>query len=228
MSKKVYFVAGTDTDVGKTLIATGLLAAANSLGLRTAAIKPIAAGCEETPEGLRNADALALQEASSVNLSYEQVNPIALKAAIAPHIAAEHEGRRLDVSRISGFCRGVLFQPSDFVIIEGAGGWRVPLNPRETLAGLAKELDVPIILVVGVKLGCINHAILTAEAISHDGLTLAGWVANRVDSEMDCYDENVQALKTLINAPLLGEIPYLSDPSAEAVAAHLSLDSLSV
>ena len=219
-----FFIAGTDTDVGKTLIATGILAAANEQGLSTLAIKPVAAGCEETPEGLRNEDALLLRETMSVELPYEQVNPVALKPAIAPHIAAQQIGKRLMVSQLAGYCRGTLMQRSDLAVIEGAGGWRVPLNHVETLAGLVKELNLPVILVVGVKLGCINHALLTAEAIVNDGLTLAGWVANRLDAGMPCYEENIQTLKSLINAPCLGEVPVLDKPTAADVSPFLTLD----
>ena len=227
MTKKIYFITGTDTDVGKTLVSAGLLALAKKQGLRTAAIKPVAAGCFETDGGLRNDDALLLQEQCSVELDYDQINPVALHSAIAPHIAAEQEGRRLNVSRLTGFCRGVLLQPSDFVVIEGAGGWRVPVNSRETLADLPKALDVPVILVVAMRLGCINHALLTAEAIRRDGLTLAGWVANTPELEpMKSYAENLLTLKTLIGAPLLGEIPYLEQVSAFEAAQYLALEVL--
>lgn len=226
MAKQIFFIAGTDTEVGKTLISTGLLAKAAELNKRTVGLKPVAAGCEETADGWRNEDALALQQAMTEDLDYEQINPVALREAIAPHLAAAHEGKQLSASRLMGFCRGVMMLPSDFVIVEGAGGWRVPLNPRETLAHLAIELNAPVILVVGMKLGCINHALLTAEAIRRDGLPLAGWVANRVEPEMSCYEENVATLRSLIGAPLLGEVPHLSDVSPESVAQHLSLDPL--
>ncbi|MEC8427421.1 MAG: dethiobiotin synthase, partial [Pseudomonadota bacterium] len=221
MAKQTFFIAGTDTEVGKTLISTGLLAKAAELNKRTVGLKPVAAGCEETADGWRNEDALALQQAMTEDLDYEQINPVALREAIAPHLAAAHEGKQLSASRLMGFCRGVMMLPSDFVIVEGAGGWRVPLNPRETLAHLAIELNAPVILVVGMKLGCINHALLTAEAIRRDGLPLAGWVANRVEPEMSCYEENVATLRSLIGAPLLGEVPHLSDVSPESVAQHL-------
>ncbi len=226
MAKQTFFIAGTDTEVGKTLISTGLLAKAAELNKRTVGLKPVAAGCEETADGWRNEDALALQQAMTEDLDYEQINPVALREAIAPHLAAAHEGKQLNASRLMGFCRGVMMLPSDFVIVEGAGGWRVPLNPRETLAHLAIELNAPVILVVGMKLGCINHALLTAEAVRRDGLPLAGWVANRVEPEMSCYEENVATLRSLIGAPLLGEVPHLSDVSPESVAQHLSLDPL--
>ncbi len=226
MAKKKFFIAGTDTDVGKTLIASGLLQAANNKDLRTVAMKPIAAGCEQTEDGLRNEDALMLIDAMSAELPYSQVNPIAFEPPIAPHIAAMRENKQLSVSRLTGFCNGILMQPSDFVVIEGAGGWRVPLNPRETLANLAIELNLPVVLVVGMRLGCINHALLTVEAIERDGLKVAGWVANRVDPEMSCYEENLMTLKTLIHAPLLGEVPFLEDANKNTAAACLDIDPL--
>lgn len=224
MARHAFFIAGTDTDVGKTLIATGILAAAEQQGLTTAAIKPVAAGCEETAGGLRNDDALQLQQAMTAALPYEQVNPVALAPAIAPHIAAEQVGRRLVVSQLAGYCRGVLMRSEDLVVIEGAGGWRVPLNRVETLADLARELNLPVILVVGIKLGCINHALLTAEAIASDGLKLAGWVANQLECDMPVYHENIASLKTLLRAPCLGEIPRLNQPAAATVAEYLELD----
>ena len=221
-----YFLTGTDTDAGKTVVAAGLLAAANAKGFSSMGLKPIAAGCEETDDGLRNDDALQLQNAASIKLPYEQINPIAFAPPIAPHIAAMQEKRMLSADRISGMCKGALMQPADFAIIEGAGGWRVPLSHRETFANIAKQLNLPVIMVVGMKLGCINHALLTAEAIARDGLKLAGWVANRVDPDMACYDENAATIEMMLRAPLLGEVPHLSEPSAENVAKYLDLDCL--
>jgi dethiobiotin synthetase len=223
MAAKTFFITGTDTDAGKTLIATGILRHAADQGLSTLALKPIAAGCVMTPEGLRNDDALKLQQAMTLELPYEQINPVALEPAIAPHIAAGQVGKRLLVSQLEGYCRGTLMQKADLAIIEGAGGWRVPLNRVETLAGLAKALNIPVILVVGVKLGCINHALLTAEAIANDGLNLAGWVANQLDADMPCFDENLGTLKSLIHAPCLGVVPFLDSPCAEAVSAYLDM-----
>ncbi len=221
---KQFFIAGTDTDVGKTVIAAGLLAAANAKGLSTVALKPVAAGCEHSADGLRNGDALLLQETMSLSLPYEQVNPVALEPAIAPHIAAEQASRRMQVSQLAGFCRGVFMQRADFSLVEGAGGWRVPLNPREALADLARELQLPVILVVGMKLGCINHALLTAEAIRADGLPLAGWVANQPAEAMPCLRENIDSLAARLRAPCLGEVPFLSSPEPAVVAAHLQID----
>ncbi|MEZ5528744.1 MAG: dethiobiotin synthase [Porticoccaceae bacterium] len=225
MGKK-FFVTGTNTGVGKTLVTAGMLAAGRERGLRTMGLKPVAAGCEQTEQGLRNEDALALLEQTSLPLAYEQVNPVALAAAIAPHIAAVQENRRLSADRLAGFCRGTMMQSSDLLLVEGAGGWRVPLNERESFADLVKILQLPVLLVVGMELGCINHALLTAEAIQRDGLQLAGWVANRVAPEMACYRENLESLQLRLPCSLLGEVPYLPRAKAAEVAQYLNLDLL--
>ncbi len=221
-----YFVTGTGTGVGKTLVTSGLLAAARLSGLSTAGLKPVAAGCELTEDGLRNDDALALQAQTTLPISYEQINPVALEPAIAPHIAAAEAGRRLSADRLAGFCRGVMMQRPDLTLIEGAGGWRVPLNDRETFAELAKIMQLPVILVVGMDLGCINLALLTAEAIQRDGLTLAGWVANQVVPTMDRYQENLETLQRRIRCPMIGEVPYQSGVEVEQIIEYLSLDAL--
>jgi dethiobiotin synthetase len=223
MAKKVLFITGTDTDIGKTLIATGLLEAANSQGKKTAAIKPVAAGCIDTGEGPQNEDALMLQAAASTELSYQQVNPVALDEPMAPHIAAKEQGKRLSADRLTGFCRGITMLPVDLVVIEGAGGWRVPINNRESMAEIPKQLNAEVVLVVGLKLGCINHALLTAQAIRSDGLKIAGWVANTMDEDMLRLDENIDTLKQLINEPCLGVIPKLSDRSPQQVAKFLTV-----
>ncbi|MFT5421009.1 MAG: dethiobiotin synthetase [Candidatus Endobugula sp.] len=221
-----FFVTGTDTGVGKTLVSAALIHAANARGLSTAALKPVAAGCEQTPDGLRNEDALILQQAISRPLSYEQINPVALEPAMAPHIAAEQAARRITVDGLTGFCRGVLMQGTDFVVVEGAGGWRVPINHRETLADLAKALSLPVILVVGMRLGCLNHALLTAEAIHCDGLVLAGWVSNHIDPEMPAYQACLATLEQHLPAPCLGHIPFLSNPQAIDIKNDLNIGKL--
>lgn len=223
MAKQWLFITGTDTDVGKTVVACGFLAAANQQGLRTAAIKPVAAGCEVTEQGMTNSDALQLQAAASHKLSYQQINPVALEPAIAPHIAAAEAGVRMSASRLVGYCRGVSLLPVDMVVIEGAGGWRVPINSRETLADVAQELECAVIVVVGMRLGCLNHALLTMEAIRRDGLQIAGWVANILDTEMPRLQENIDTLKQSINEPCLGIVPRLDDLSPEQVATFLSV-----
>jgi|TARA_B110000977_G_scaffold173793_1_gene227213 dethiobiotin synthetase len=223
MAKQWLFITGTDTDVGKTVVACGFLAAANQQGLRTAAIKPVAAGCEVTEQGMTNTDALQLQAAASHKLAYQQINPIALEPAIAPHIAAAEAGVRMSASRLVGYCRGVSLMPVDMVVIEGAGGWRVPINSRETLADVARELECAVIVVVGMRLGCLNHALLTMEAIRGDGLRIAGWVANILDPEMPRLQENIDTLKQCINEPCLGTVPRLDDLSPEQVAKFLTV-----
>ncbi|MDP6968790.1 MAG: dethiobiotin synthase [Gammaproteobacteria bacterium] len=224
---KSYFIAGTDTDAGKTLVACALLAKARADGLSTAAVKPVAAGCRTTADGLRNSDAEQLLAQCTLPLLYEQVNPIAFAAPIAPHIAAAQQGKRLDAGRLAGFTRGVLMQGADLTLVEGAGGWRVPLNERETLAELPRQLQLPVILVVGIKLGCISHALLSVEAIKRDGLRLAGWVANCIDPDMAELEANLDTLKASFAAPLLGVVPHLLVPDtlaqAGAAAEYLQL-----
>ena len=221
-----YFITGTDTDVGKTTIAAGLLHAARLAGLSTAAGKPVASGCEVGPKGLRNADALALLAQSSLPLSYEEVNPFAFEPAIAPHLAAREAGVALTVQSLLMPMRELLAKGADFTLIEGAGGWRVPLADQDNLSDLAMALGLPVTLVVGVRLGCINHALLSAEAIAQDGLQLAGWVANIIEPKTSRLEENLATLAERLPAPCLGRVPRLKPASAEAVAEHLQLDLL--
>lgn len=220
---KTYFVTGTDTEVGKTAISCALLQAAASQGLSTAAVKPVAAGCDAQGH---NEDALQLLENMTLDLDYVQVNPVALEPAIAPHIAAAEAGKNIQASRLAGLCRGVMMSGADFVLIEGAGGWRVPISPRETLADLAKQLQVGVILVVAMRLGCINHALLTAEAVRRDGLPLTGWVANQPDERMNCYTENLDTLQRLLPAPLLGEVPNTTPWDPRVASKSLSIQAL--
>ncbi|MCX4026376.1 dethiobiotin synthase [Endozoicomonas sp. SM1973] len=223
---KPFFVTGTDTEVGKTLISCGLLHKARQQGLSTIGLKPVAAGCNQTVEGLQNEDALGLQQCSTVKLPYQQVNPIALEPPVAPHIAAAEINKPIRADRLVGYCRGALMQPADFKLIEGAGGWRVPLNYRETLADVAKQLNCQVIVVVGMKLGCINHALLTYEAVVRDGLTVAGWVANQVQPEMSHLEANIETLQQMLPTPCLGVVPYQEQPTPESVSAYLKLPSL--
>ena len=221
-----FFVTGTDTDVGKTTIAAGLLRAARLAGLSTAAVKPVASGCEDGVDGLRNSDALALLAECSLPLSYAEVNPFAFAPAIAPHLAAREAGVELKVAALADAVQTVLAQQADFTLVEGAGGWRVPLGEQATLADLPIALDLPVILVVGVRLGCINHALLTAEAIARDGLRLAGWVANVLDPQTSRLDDNLRTLTERLAAPCLGRVPRLEQAGAAAVARHLDVGLL--
>lgn len=223
-----YFIAGTDTDVGKTTVAAGLLHAARLAGLSTAAAKPVASGCEMTDQGLRNADALALQGECEPPLAYTAVNPFAFAPAIAPHIAAREAGVRVDVQSLLGPLRQVLASGAQFTLVEGAGGWRVPLNDEQNLSDLVVALELPVILVVGVRLGCINHALLSAEAIAADGLRLAGWVANIVDPATARLEENLATLAARLPAPCLGRVPRLPVADPAAVAACLDLAVLDI
>lgn len=221
-----YFITGTDTEIGKTTIAAGLLHAARLAGLSTAAAKPVASGCERSPDGLRNSDALALLGECSLPLAYEQVNPFAFEPAIAPHLAASEQGVKLTVEALQAPVRSVLDLGADFTLVEGAGGWRVPLAGEENLSDLAIALQLPVILVVGVRLGCINHAVLSAEAIQRDGLPLAGWVANIVDPQTSRLEENLATLAERLPAPCVGRVPRLGRATPAAVAAHLDLGIL--
>ncbi|HDS1680624.1 TPA: dethiobiotin synthase [Pseudomonas putida] len=223
---QAYFIAGTDTDVGKTTIAAGLLHAARLQGLSTLGAKPVASGCTVTPKGLRNSDAQALIDESSIKLAYEEVNPFAFEPAIAPHVAAREAGVALEVTELSRAMRHVLDQGADFTLVEGAGGWRVPLSDHANLSDLAIALELPVILVVGVRLGCINHALLSAEAIARDGLQLAGWVANIIEPRTSRLEENLASLAERLPAPCLGRVPKLKQATADAVAEHLQLDLL--
>ena len=223
---KTYFITGTDTDAGKTVVSCGLLEAARQNQLETIALKPVSAGCNVTPDGLRHGDAVQLMEAMTIELPYSQVNPVALEPPVAPHIAAEEAGRRVTVDRLAGICRGALMRKHDFSLIEGAGGWRVPLNNREMLSGLAVEMNLPVVLVVGMKLGCLSHALLTAESILRDGMKLAGWVANQIDPDMSRYEENLQTLKGMMPAPCLGVVAWLSNLDNRTVAEHLDIQPL--
>ncbi|MWV15249.1 dethiobiotin synthase [Pseudomonas sp. L-22-4S-12] len=221
-----FFVTGTDTDAGKTTIAAGLLHAARQAGLSTAAAKPVASGCEATAAGLRNGDALALLGECTLALSYAEVNPLAFAPPIAPHLAAREAGIELSVDALLGPVRHILDQGAAFTLVEGAGGWRVPLTGSASLSDLPVALGLPVILVVGVRLGCISHALLTAEAILRDGLVLAGWVANILDPQTARLEENLATLAERLPAPCLGRVPRLPQASPAAVAAHLHLAPL--
>jgi dethiobiotin synthetase len=215
-----WFITGTDTDCGKTLVSTALVRKLRDQGQRVAVMKPVASGCARTADGLRNDDALTLLAASGQALSYEQVNPYAFEPAIAPHIAAQRAGVRIDAHRLCT-AAAEMRAAHDCLLVEGAGGWRVPLTDGLDMAGLAAALELPVILVVGMRLGCINHALLTAQAIERDGCRLVGWVANRVDPRMAEFDANVATLRSGIGAPCLGVLPYLPQASDKERAAGL-------
>lgn len=229
-----YFVTGTDTGVGKTLVSCALLHAFAVQGKRVAGFKPVAAGCDDDDH---NDDAKLLRAASTVQATWGQINPYCFHHPIAPHLAARHAGVSIEFPRIMASYRELAGQ-ADEVIVEGAGGFCVPLNDRQTSADLARQLELPVILVVGMRLGCLNHALLTMHAIAHYQLECAGWVANVPDADgttprcegsgvgMPALQENIQALRERIDAPLLGVIPCQPQPDARAAAAYLHLEML--
>lgn len=233
VKRRAFFVTGTDTEVGKTFVTEALLILLNEKGVMTAGYKPIAAGCELTEQGLRNEDALALQKHSNIDLSYDEVNPIAFEAAIAPHLAAQdlsedESAQPISIDKIREGFIALLQKKPDVLIVEGAGGWRLPLGidyegQARYLSEFVVERNLSVILVVGMRLGCLNHAILTAECIRNDGLKIAGWVANQVDPDMPFLDNNIDSLKTLLDAPFIGTIPRLKTPVDAGAYLDLSI-----
>lgn len=217
-----YFVAGTDTGVGKTAISAAFIYKFAQGGQKVAGMKPVASGCRNTALGLRNEDAEILMSGASVQLEYDLVNPYAFAPAIAPHLAANEAGQKIELERIRD-CFETIAQAVDFVVVEGVGGWRVPLGRVITTEHMAKALDLPVILVVGMRLGCLNHALLTVDAINQSGMRLAGWVANQVDPGMERVDENIETLCQRIDAPLLGRIPCSEKIDPASIAANLQL-----
>ena len=214
-----FFVTGTDTGVGKTHVAVALLKALSRAGARTAGMKPVASGCELRGGRLVNDDALALQAASSIDVTYDQVNPYAFAPAIAPHVAARQAGVAIELSRVRS-CFSALAARADCVIVEGAGGWLVPLGPEETMANLAAELGLPIVLVVGMRLGCINHALLTARAIESSGQRLAAWVANDTGPAMRERAASFAAVAERLEAPCLADLAWQQNSNLDSIASH--------
>jgi len=222
---KGIFVTGTDTSCGKTEIALALMEALRRSGVAVLGMKPVASGCKPTPAGLRNQDARRLQAQGSHQIPYEQVNPYAFEPPIAPHIAADQAGGRIELEVIAAAAEHLAAR-SDCLVVEGVGGWRVPLGPSLFASDLPLALEVPVVLVSGLRLGCINHSLLTAESIRLSGARLAGWVANQIDPEMPVRDANLATLATLIDAPCLGLVPWMPSPAPRQVAEHLDLTPL--
>jgi dethiobiotin synthetase len=220
-----WFITGTDTGVGKTRIATALCHALIGRGLRVAAMKPVASGCTLTPDGLRNEDALALRAAMNVRARYSEVNPYAFAPAIAPHIAAEEAGVRIDFEVLDRAFERLSMQ-SEALVVEGAGGWLAPLDATRGFADLAVHWHLDVVLVVGMRLGCLNHALLTAESVERRGLRLCGWVANTIDPQVERLRENIASLQSRIAAPCLGYFSFEPHASAETLARALSVDVL--
>lgn len=208
--KTVLFITGTDTGVGKTEVSLSLIKAFNQNGYTTAALKPIASGCKQDKNGTWvNEDALALRDATTEKQPYATINPFSFKDPIAPHLAAKRENKTLSIDCISQAIRNTLqHQTADVLIIEGAGGWALPLNSEELYSEVISNLQIPVILVIGIRLGCLNHGILTSQSIVSSGALYLGWIANCIDPLMQAQDETIQALKPLIQAPYLGTMLY--------------------
>jgi dethiobiotin synthetase len=217
-----YFLTGTDTEIGKTFVTCALLHRARQLGIRAAGVKPVAAGTDARG---RNEDVERIRAANGITLTDAVINPYCFAAPIAPHLAAAEEGRRIDFAPILAACSAARAQ-AGLLIVEGVGGFRGPIDVDRDSADLAGALGLPVILVVGLRLGCINHALLTAEAIASRGLTLAGWVANTVDPDMARIEQNIEALRARLPAPLLGSLPRVPGGDPAAVADHLALPAV--
>lgn len=219
------FVTGTDTEIGKTLITSALLHELGAAGVRAAGMKPLAAGVELRDGRWHNEDVDQIHAAAPLKLPRELTTPYLLRTPAAPHIAAEIDGVTIEPRRILD-CYAQVRAQAEAVVVEGVGGFRVPLTPAYDTADLARDIGLPVVLVVGLRLGCISHALLTAEAIAARGLRLAGWVANTVDPSMGHMSGNIDALRQRLPAPLLGHVPRFEHPSAAAAAACLNLSLL--
>jgi len=216
------FVTGTDTEVGKTFVSVALLEMLKRQGIRTAAMKPVASGAKKINDQYRNDDALSLQQGASIDAPYARVNPYVFPDAIAPHIAAAQAGVEINFETIKQPFQ-VLSEQSDFILVEGVGGWLVPLNRQQTVADLALEMELPVLLVVGMRLGCINHALLSARAIEQSGAALQGWIANKVQGNYPCVEENIEAIAQWLDAPLLATLDYLEDTATAELDIRLEL-----
>lgn len=216
-----FFITGTDTGVGKTLVSCALIHAFKARGLKVIGMKPVASGSEHTAQGLRNADALALQQAANVPAEYDTINPYCFAPAIAPHLAARQAGVAIELSILQRAYKQ-LSARAEVVVVEGAGGWRVPLEPTGYLSDLPEAWGLEVVLVVGVRLGCINHAVLTAEAIQRGPCRLVGWVANCIDPDMACREENIATLHERLSAPCWGVLPYTAAAEPQVLAALLT------
>lgn len=218
------FVAGTDTGIGKTHAACTLLHALRAAGYSACGMKPVASGCVETPEGLRNDDALALQAAGGTSPPYAWINPFALRDPLSPHLAAAHDGVVISLAPARAAFEQ-LASTHQRVVVEGVGGWMVPLAPGVFAADIAKQWQLPVILVVGLRLGCLNHALLTARAIVADGCRLVGWIGNAIDPALAAAEENLATLVELLPAPCLGVLPHglAPLPAAPRLSAALAM-----
>lgn len=221
MAKFNFFITGTDTDVGKTSLSVALLQGFNKRGLSTAALKPVASGVTD-----KSSDTLLLKKAITQDLASDAITPFAYELPIAPHIAASLQGDELSIANIMAACQPVLQCQTDVLLVEGCGGWAVPLNQQETMADLAKMFDFPVIIIIAMRLGCLNHALLTYQAIKDKHLHVAGWIANIIDPHVPYLSEQIASLNSLLAAPLLGVVPYQWPVDFAGMLSQLNLDRL--
>lgn len=219
------YITGTDTGVGKTLASSALLHALRGHDLRAVGMKPVASGCEHIGGAWKNADALALQDAGEPGIAYADINPFALEHPLAPELAARDAGIEVTLSPILQ-AHARLADQADALIIEGVGGWAVPLSASLMQVDLVRALRLPVLLVVGLRLGCLNHALLSARAIAADGAHLAGWIASHVDPAMERVDDNIAMLRARMPAPCWGVLPHAPDADPRAMAGHLRIPML--
>jgi len=220
---KSFFITGTDTDAGKTWATVALMRHFKNQGLAVVGMKPVAAGCEWIDGQLKNADALLLQQNSSERWSYDEINPYAYELAVSPHLATTQNPVQLDTI-IQSFEH--LKAKSDVVIVEGAGGWFAPLNNEDDIADLAKKLKIPVIIVVAIRLGCINHARLTFQAVQAANVECTGWLAVCVDPKMQLQAENIDTIKNKLSTPLLGVLPYIAEKDFDLLAKNITGEKL--
>lgn len=220
-----FFVTGTDTEIGKTEVSSALLIGLADAGFQTVAMKPVASGCVNTKEGLRNSDAMQLQDSASREAAYCLVNPYAFEPPIAPHLAAEISGVTIDSGPIlDAFYQ--LAKGDHYTVVEGVGGWLVPLNQDYTVENLAQDLLLPVIIVVGLRLGCLNHALLTERAILSSGCKVVGWIGNHMSPEFTMSNENIRTLEREMKSPKLGVFPFLESVNSKVLAQHLNIELL--
>lgn len=219
------YVAGTDTGIGKTLASASLLHALRVRGVRAAGMKPVASGCERVDGEWKNADALALQAAGEAGIAYADINPFALEHPLAPELAARDMGIEVRLPPILE-AHARLATQVDALVVEGVGGWAAPLSASLMQADLVRALRLPVLLVVGLRLGCINHALLSARAIAADGAHLAGWIASHVDPAMERVEDNITMLRERLPAPCWGVLPHVADGDPMAMAKHLRIPVL--
>ncbi|MBS0359694.1 MAG: dethiobiotin synthase [Proteobacteria bacterium] len=220
MQSKTFFVTGTDTGVGKTLVSCALLQAFQKQGYTTAALKPIASGGIETAKGLCNEDVLMLSENATLKLPYEIINPYLFSEPIAPYIAAQHSQRTMTLKELHKACEAGLHCGADRILMEGVGGWLQPINAKETVADFIAELKLPVVMVVGMRLGCINHTLLTFQNIKSYGVPFLGWVANCIDPEMLVLKENIETLTEYLQMPPLAILPYQSEVNIKTLSDY--------